>query len=473
MNRFAINFRSVSQFLLGPALLFAAASSIVLAQPPDVVTGPPKYRTFNQMDLGEKKARAGKIVAARAAFRFTNTTGVTMPSLHVRFNAPVLAMEDSGGILLSIVGKYVDGFGSIAPGQIVNLAGLFSKANSNVRAEWYWGDGNFIRAQASQATVASPVIQQPNGGNVFYFLYKNIVRRPDGIVFGVPNTTGGDGWIRYMNPDRKFFPHLGTPRCFDLVAISVVRTKEFVKEVKNPHVKKHDNHLLGEAHALRLAILANDRGVTLPDTPATRLGDIVYYDSTNPGDLCNGKTLRQITWLADTALTFCDRYDTIPGFYGQLDAAITRINQAFDGPYHAISFTPFLLDGTRTVDLVPFLHDNPVAAPVLIPSQQASIIEELPENFVLEQNYPNPFNPMTTIAFTLPSQSLVTLKVYNLLGQEMATLFNNELLDEGDQSVDFNAMSLTSGVYFYRVSGQSIEDETQQFSSIKRMVLLK
>jgi hypothetical protein len=473
MSRFAIKFRSALFSLCGAVLL--VASSVLLAQPtlPDAV---PKYRTFSQQDLGEKKAKAGKIIAARAWFRFTNILGQDMPSLHVKFNAPVIAMEDSGGLLLSIAGngKLVDGFGTIAPGQVVTLSGLFAKSNSNVRAEWFWGDGTLLQTQASQAAAAIPVIQQPNGGNVYYYLYKNVIRKPDGIVIGVPNSTAADGWIRYKSADRKFFPHTGAPRCFDYITNPGGRTRDFVKELKNPHVMKYDNHLLGELHSLRLAIMANDRGVTLPDTPATRLGDIVYNDSTNPGDMCNGKTIRQISWMADTALTYCARHDSAGSdFYEQLDIAISRINQAFNGPYHAISFDPFILDGTRTIADVPFLHENPAVQPVLIPYQRASIVEDLPAQFALEQNYPNPFNPSTTIEFTLPLQSIVTLKVYSILGQEVATLFDNEPLDEGEQSIEFNPVNLTSGVYFYRVVAQAVDDETQQYTSIKRMVLLK
>jgi hypothetical protein len=464
MPRFAINFRSVS-FLL---LLLAFAATFLAAT---FLAAQPKYRTFSQAELGDKKTNAGKIYAAKASFLFTNKTGQPMPSLHVKFNAPVVAVNDSGGLLLSVSGRFIDAFGPIAPDQVVSLTGVFAKSNSNIRAEWYWGDGTVLQPQASQAAAATPLIRQPNGGNLFAYLYKNVIRKPEGVVVGVPNSLGS-GWIRYMTPDRKFFPHTAAPRCFDLLSNGGTRTKDFVKEVKNPHVLKHDNHLLGEVHALRLAIIANDRGVTLPDTPATRLGDIIYYDSTSPGDLCNGKTLRQITWMADTALTFCALHDT-GDFYEQLDLAVTRINQAFGGPYHAISFTPFLLDGTRSLDLVPFLHDNPAVASVLLPYQRASIIDEIPATFALDQNYPNPFNPMTTIGFTLPLQSIVTLKIYNLLGQEIATLYDNAILDDGDQSVDFNASNLTSGVYFYRLSARSVDDETQEYSSIKRMVLLK
>ncbi len=73
----------------------------------------------------------------------------------------------------------------------------------------------------------------------------------------------------------------------------------------------------------------------------------------------------------------------------------------------------------------------------------------LPSEFYLFQNYPNPFSPSTTINFTLAKQSVVSLKVCNLLGQEVATLINNEELGKGDHSIDFVADGSSCCVYFY------------------------
>ncbi len=89
----------------------------------------------------------------------------------------------------------------------------------------------------------------------------------------------------------------------------------------------------------------------------------------------------------------------------------------------------------------------------------------LPTGFKLEQNYPNPFNPTTTIRYMLPMTSKVTLRIYNILGQEVESLFDGQAT-AGAYVVQFNASRLASGVYFYELRAGDFRD-------IKKMVLLK
>lgn len=79
----------------------------------------------------------------------------------------------------------------------------------------------------------------------------------------------------------------------------------------------------------------------------------------------------------------------------------------------------------------------------------------IPTSFSLSQNYPNPFNPATTIAYGLPSRSQITLKIYNLLGEELSTLVD-EVQDAGHRTVSWNASAFPSGVYFYRIQVKSL-----------------
>lgn len=89
----------------------------------------------------------------------------------------------------------------------------------------------------------------------------------------------------------------------------------------------------------------------------------------------------------------------------------------------------------------------------------------VPTEYALSQNYPNPFNPVTKINYTLPKNGFVTLKVYNVLGVEVASLVN-ENKAQGIYSVDFNASELTSGIYFYSLN-------VNGFTDTKRMMLIK
>ena len=89
----------------------------------------------------------------------------------------------------------------------------------------------------------------------------------------------------------------------------------------------------------------------------------------------------------------------------------------------------------------------------------------IPEDFNLEQNYPNPFNPSTTIAYELPRNSMVRLSVYNVLGQEVAVVVD-EFQQSGYKSVDFNAASLPTGMYLYRLTAGD-------FVAVKKLVVLK
>jgi len=95
----------------------------------------------------------------------------------------------------------------------------------------------------------------------------------------------------------------------------------------------------------------------------------------------------------------------------------------------------------------------------------AGIGSNLPLTYALEQNYPNPFNPVTAINYQLPADASVTVKIYNILGHEVATLVNGQV-KAGYHTVNFNGSSLASGQYFYRI-------QTGDFNSVKKMLLLK
>ena len=121
---------------------------------------------------------------------------------------------------------------------------------------------------------------------------------------------------------------------------------------------------------------------------------------------------------------------------------VAAMNASDTGDYSA----PVTFTTGDTIDAVKMINGNP-------------------REFGLSQNYPNPFNPSTVISYRLPSFSEVTLRIYDLLGREVATLVDQRQ-DAGIYSVTFDAEHLPSGVYFYKLA-------TGRFSSVRKLVLLK
>lgn len=108
-----------------------------------------------------------------------------------------------------------------------------------------------------------------------------------------------------------------------------------------------------------------------------------------------------------------------------------------------------------------YFDDLQVGTPVGVEENELSS----PIKYTLEQNYPNPFNPSTSIQYSVPGSEFVSLKVYDILGNEVATLVN-EQKQAGNYKVNFDAKNLSSGVYFYSI-------RTGQFNQIRKMILLK
>jgi hypothetical protein len=89
----------------------------------------------------------------------------------------------------------------------------------------------------------------------------------------------------------------------------------------------------------------------------------------------------------------------------------------------------------------------------------------IPQEYQLSQNYPNPFNPSTTIEYYLPEQSNVKIIIYDVLGNQLEVLFSGEN-SAGTHSLNWNADSYASGIYFYRM-------QAENFTQVKKMLLMK
>ncbi|MCZ6702622.1 MAG: T9SS type A sorting domain-containing protein, partial [Ignavibacteria bacterium] len=98
-------------------------------------------------------------------------------------------------------------------------------------------------------------------------------------------------------------------------------------------------------------------------------------------------------------------------------------------------------------------------------SNEVTIEISQPDSYLLKQNYPNPFNPSTIISFTIPIRTKVVLKVYDVLGTEVAELIN-DIKYPGRYEVEFNSNGLPSGIYFYTI-------QAGKYTVSKKMILLK
>lgn len=97
---------------------------------------------------------------------------------------------------------------------------------------------------------------------------------------------------------------------------------------------------------------------------------------------------------------------------------------------------------------------------------------DVPTEYMLMQSYPNPFNPTTTINYQLPTANHVTLKVYDVLGREVATLVD-ENKTAGSYQATFDGSRFASGVYFYRIEVEDPVSGTGTFTAVKKFVLMK
>ncbi|MBI1805665.1 MAG: PKD domain-containing protein [Ignavibacteria bacterium] len=348
----------------------------------------------------------------------------------------------------------------------------------------------FTPEQLAQSDQAKPVkrpkpgkpVPLPNTANVI----DEVLRQGGMLIAGLPNQLNSGQKIKgYLHPAKqsdvfktfntKGVPHTGTPRGLDFD----VKGKPILKRQKSVPAIKHNNHFLANLLALKINIAASE----FRKTP-TGFGDLVYLPPAGgspwfvDGPEC---TVGMIAEMADSMLTNWEGVSYQE--YADLDAIITTINAAFAGalPLTAQDTATWMvanklaLTGTKALSEVPFLIRIGGTSPKNTPRQ---VIEEQPDVFTLEQNYPNPFNPTTTIQFYLPERAFVTLKIYNVLGQEVARLLNHELVDDGTQEVLFDAGSLSSGVYFYHLTAESIGDDEegtpgQRFMSVRKMLFMK
>ena len=361
----------------------------------------------------------------------------------------------------------------------VNVSGQdFGNVNDN--------DGNFYRTwtagelsaigeakPAKRPKTGKPILGPPNSGN----LLVDMLKLQGGLLqvglSGQLNLGGKEKAYLYVSKQKDAYTtfnakgtiHTGPNRGFALTNTGKIMLKKW----KSMAATKVNNSLTPQLLALKINILASEKG----KTPAG-LGNLILTSGTY-----SGMTIYDLCTFADNAMT---NWEGVPySVYDELALTASSINLAFSTGLTTDTsvtggWTSAKLAWDATVSLydVSILKQNPAPKPRDVQPETKRVI---PTEFALNQNYPNPFNPTTIISFDLSEDALVSLKIYNSLGQEVASLYTSEALDAGTEEVEFDATTLASGLYFYRIVAQGVDSDGilsgTAFTQVNKMLLVK
>lgn len=454
-----------------------------------------QFRTFVPESLMVKKEVKRKTTSTLWCFDFSNSWIHRDParSLYVKFKnqvqefaiyEPFLQIENVDG-----KGKtWLFSDGSVEYGTTVHLCGTTKKSKPQEVVQWWFGhDTGSISGMQGQKmpTTQYPGMGMPNTANFRMEIFEQHPFNKDNpLIIGVADKDAKNKKVAYaafakhgdvygsLTPGRSGKQHTGPARYFDYFD----NHKEIIGVIKKLTPDKQSNELFAELIALKLNIIGS--ALSSEITPAG-FGELKYSEFGNPLD---GKMIKEIAALADTFMTYGDSSKI--GSAEELYNVLRMINVAFVGPIDTISFSKTLrFTGVKPIAEVPYLMRDPSIQPAKItPIVRTSTMSDM---FELYQNYPNPFNPRTVIEFNLPVPSIVTLKVYNVLGQEIRRVTGNEEMDEGLKEVEFDATALPSGIYFYQLIAQEMSDEFDDetmiedkssgriFINVRKMVIIK
>jgi hypothetical protein len=399
---------------------------------------------------------------------------------------------DIGPGALSLTAVMQSGYTSTIPGGALTVTGTSGTDATRNLGAFRTADDQLFRTVALDMFEAAACLGSKPGVVLVAgktFAAKNVPNMGNflnaivsGMKVGNIGVKGSNAWFQpvtykdiYASLCVKGTKHdLGKVNCLDARGFDWdLKHKPMYSQWKKVQPTKVNNYLFAQLVAFKTNLLLSAAGY-LPNG----LGGLIYVDATNP--TLNGKTLDEIGVYADNLMT---NWGGVPySTYCMLDSVVTKINLAFyDGPTTVIDSAKFhggakpWIGGFKSVLSVSFLKWDPAVQPATFdPTTPEPVV---PVKYALNQNYPNPFNPSTTISFDLPEASLVTLKIYNVLGQEVATVLDRQAYDGGQQvEVDFDASSLASGMYLYRIVAEQVTENGQvgeTFTEVKKMMLMK
>ena len=377
-------------------------------------------------------------------------------------------------------------------GSVLTISGR-GTSGKPVKVSYVW---TIAPKKTAKGTISTFVynygtLPMPNRVNAIQTTFSESTFGSTGLLIGEvrSDSVKNYGWFitaKYTNVMKTLHDNSGTqsgePHGFDVYKGS---GKPVLKAQQTLPPTKFNDVLLGDLIVLKVNIEASELGII----PAG-LGELTYNDGTsNPfsgkmvSDLATIGDSLMMGWQEDSSYVKSGKTVHVAvhhfasfALFLALDTTVAKVNASFEGALDTVSFADSLrFTGVRQLYTVPYLRRT-IGMNAMRIEPIISAVPEIPQAYRLYQNYPNPFNPTTTIRFDLPADAVVTLKIYNILGQEVATLFNNEQMQEGTQTVHFNADNLASGVYFYRINAQSINDDgttSSTFQTVKKMLLMK
>ncbi|MBI3193824.1 MAG: T9SS type A sorting domain-containing protein [Ignavibacteriae bacterium] len=435
------------------------------------------------------KLKSVKRKADKVYFAFelvTDTTGILALDFGVLSTGTIIRKGtiDTFGVFTNVK-KYKDTLPTIS-GETLKVEGIGAQGKI-LKAKYAWGPkgkSTLVTVYTTNA-IGYPMPNLHNVGEELFPL-KNIpsgyYSKTNPLIVGIPHGAKGansvthkayqdvqKSMVKVVKKNNALHADSLAVRCLD--SLDGKKKKPMDKQQKSLPPDKHNSKLFAEVLTLKLNVAAS-----LTEKFPSGIGQLTFNDLDFPDNIFNGLLVDSIVMIADSMLS-CLSVTTLPtATLGELYPTVKLINEAFAGTtIDTISFvSQTKLTGVRTLFDVEYLHPTAGIIPRIV-QNFAGIENDVPVEFALYQTYPNPFNPSTNFGFRIANFGLVSLKIYNMLGQEVTTLLNREEMDGGEYEVPFEAVNLPSGVYFYRIKVESVNDEgtKQTFTEVKRMLLLK
>ena len=413
------------------------------------------FRTFTYDSLAAqfaKTANKKKNIDDYFEIPIVNTSATTQTLIVAIFKNAVTQVVSSGSMWMVGAKTSWTLTGSLAPGDTVIVKGRSKATKAQSIAKLYFGaatKGNLVATNVA-ASLNRLELPMPNTAAVRdnAFALGAFGGSKDGMIIGdsLPALKKSVGWVQIASGKAMYSSMLDATG----MHTSIPDGYNFVGGLKSLAPKKQNNLPFAEIMTLKFNIGISEIGITAPG-----FGQLVF---SMPGSPFNNMPLDTIAERGDSMMTWRQYFANRAFWYDSLVADLRLVNAAFSGPIDTVSWGSGLsLKGTQQLGSVSFLVSSGAKPVTIKPKLDLNAVDELPVKAKLEQNYPNPFNPTTTIQFELPKQSVVTMRIYNILGQLVTTLLDKSTMDAGTQQAEFNGANYASGVYFCRVEIDEIQ----------------